>query len=157
MMRINVKSVLYGMQEILPHFKERKTGHVINVSSLLGRVPFATIRSAYCGAKHFLNSLTASFRLEVHSQFPDIQVSLVSPGVVATDFGLNAIGGGPDSRQFPGAQPPEEVAAVITDVILSRRADTYTRPEYRKLIAGYYSADDLDAVESRPPFVQAPR
>jgi len=40
-MRLNVKSALYGMQEILPHFKERNEGHVINISSMLGRVPFA--------------------------------------------------------------------------------------------------------------------
>ena len=47
MIRINVKSVLYGTQEILPHFMERNDGHVINVSSMLGRIPFAVIRSAY--------------------------------------------------------------------------------------------------------------
>src|SRR5262249_38830430 len=29
-MSVNVKSVLYGMQEVLPHFKERGTGQVIN-------------------------------------------------------------------------------------------------------------------------------
>ena len=64
MVRANVKSALYGMQEVLPHFKARGTGHIINVSSMLGRVPFATVRSAYCGAKHFLNALTATFRAE---------------------------------------------------------------------------------------------
>ncbi len=58
MMDVNVKSVLYGMQEVLPHFRERGDGQVVNVSSLLGRVPFATIRSAYCGAKHYMNALT---------------------------------------------------------------------------------------------------
>jgi Short-chain alcohol dehydrogenase of unknown specificity len=56
--RINVKSAIYGMQEILPHFKERGTGQVINISSMLGRVPFAVIRSAYNGSKHFLNAIT---------------------------------------------------------------------------------------------------
>ena len=60
-MQVNVKSALYGMQEVLPHFKERGTGHIINVSSMLGRIPFAMVRSAYCGAKHFLNALTATF------------------------------------------------------------------------------------------------
>jgi NADP-dependent 3-hydroxy acid dehydrogenase YdfG len=49
-MQVNVKSALYGMQEVLPHFKSRNDGHIINVSSMLGRIPFATIRSAYCGA-----------------------------------------------------------------------------------------------------------
>ncbi|MGH7531734.1 MAG: SDR family oxidoreductase, partial [Gemmatimonadales bacterium] len=56
MVRINVASVLYGMQEILPHFKSRGEGHIINISSMLGRIPFAVIRSAYIGAKHFVNA-----------------------------------------------------------------------------------------------------
>jgi NADP-dependent 3-hydroxy acid dehydrogenase YdfG len=143
MVRDNVKSALYGMQEILPHFKERGAGHVINVSSMLGRVPFALIRSAYSGSKHFLNSLTANFRTEVRAKHPGIQFSLVSPGVVATDFGLKALHGGPDSRSLPGAQPVEEVAAVIADVIESRRGDVYTRPGARETIAAYYAAEDV--------------
>ncbi|HYW49489.1 MAG TPA: SDR family oxidoreductase, partial [Gemmatimonadaceae bacterium] len=51
MMRVNVKSALYGMQSVLPHFRERGRGHIINVSSMLGRAPFAPFRSAYNGAK----------------------------------------------------------------------------------------------------------
>src|SRR5438094_10675019 len=47
MMLVNVKSALYGMQAVLPHFRERRRGHIINISSMLSRVPFATIRSAY--------------------------------------------------------------------------------------------------------------
>jgi NADP-dependent 3-hydroxy acid dehydrogenase YdfG len=139
MIRINVKSVLYGMQEILPHFRSRNAGHVINVSSMLGRIPFAVIRSAYCAAKHFMNSLTATFRAEVQQTHPGIQFSVVSPGVVRTDFGLNAMHGGPDSRQFPESQSAEEVAAVIAGVIESRRPDVYTRAGARDRVVGYYS------------------
>ena len=36
MIRANVKTALYGMQEVLPHFQERGAGHLINVSSMLG-------------------------------------------------------------------------------------------------------------------------
>mgnify|MGYP003351167514 CR=1 FL=1 len=38
MVRINVKSVLYGMQEVLPHFKERGSGQVVNISSMQGMI-----------------------------------------------------------------------------------------------------------------------
>jgi len=138
-MLVNVKSALYGMQEVLPHFQERGEGHVVNVSSMLGRIPFAVFRSAYCGAKHFLNALTATFRAEVQQKHPGIQVSLVSPGIVRTDFGLNAMHGGPDSRQFPDSQSAEEVAAVISGVIESRRADVYTRSGAHDRVVEYYS------------------
>ena len=145
-MRANVYSALYGVQEVLPHFKQRGDGHVINISSLLGRLPLATIRSAYSGAKHFLNALTTMLRAEVQATHPHIQISLVSPGVVRTDFGLNAMHGGPDSRQFPGSQSAEEVAAVIAQVIATRAADVYTLPGARERVAAYYASIGSDAL-----------
>lgn len=51
MITVSVKSALYGMQAVLPHFKQRGEGQIVNVSSMLGRVPFAPFRSAYCAAK----------------------------------------------------------------------------------------------------------
>src|SRR5262245_29111233 len=144
MIQANVKSALYGMQEVLPHFKERNSGHIINVSSMLGRIPFAMVRSAYSGAKHFLNALTAMFREELRESHPGIQISLVSPGVVRTDFGLNAMHGGPDSRQFPGSQSAEEVAAVIARVIATRAPDVYTLSGARERVAGYYASIGAD-------------
>ena len=157
MMRVNVKSALYGIQAVLPHFKERRRGHVINVSSMLGRVPYVPMRSAYSAAKHALNALTASLRAELREEFPDIHVSTVSPGVVATEFGVHAMGGGPDSRALPNAQPAEEVADVIVELLRNPRADVYTRPGYRQQVVDYYAAEDMGAAETRPPFMTAPR
>ena len=143
-MRVNVKSALYGMQEVLPHFKSRNDGQVINISSMLGRIPFAIIRSAYNGTKHYLNALTANFRTEVQATHPGIQFTIVSPGVVRTDFGLNARHGGPDSRSFPESQSAEEVAAVIADAMYSRAPDVYTRNGARERIAAYYATLGAD-------------
>jgi NADP-dependent 3-hydroxy acid dehydrogenase YdfG len=149
MMQVNVKSVLYGMQAVLPHFKQRRAGHIINVSSLLGRVPLAHFRSAYCAAKHASNALTACLRIELRAEFPAIHVSTVSPGVVATEFGSRARGGGVDSRQIPGAQPVGEVAEVIAGVIEQPRADVYTRPQFRDMVVGYFAAEDMAGMEAR--------
>lgn len=149
MMRVNVKSALYGMQTAVAHFQSRGTGHVINVSSLLGRVPFATFRSAYCAAKHALNALTACLRVDVGRSHPGVHVSTVSPGVVATEFGVNAIGGGPDSCKMAGSQTADEVAAVILDVIEHPRADAYTRAGAREMIAAYYAAEDVAELEQQ--------
>lgn len=143
-MRVNVKTALYGMQEVLPHFKSRNAGHVINISSMLGRIPFAAMRSAYSASKHFLNALTANFRSEVQETHPGIQFSLVSPGVVRTDFGKNALHGGPDSWQLPDSQSAEEVAEVIAGVIESRRPDVYTRRGAHDRVAKFYDAVGTD-------------
>lgn len=140
MMLINVKSALYGMQEVLPHFKERGEGHIINISSMLGRIPYATFRSAYCGAKHFLNALTVMMRDEVQKTHPGIQFSLVSPPAVRTGFGAHALHGGPDSRSLPTTQSAEEVAEVIARIIETREPDAYTVKGSRDRVIRYYSA-----------------
>jgi NADP-dependent 3-hydroxy acid dehydrogenase YdfG len=140
MMRDNVKSALYGMQAVLPHFKAAGQGVVANVSSMLSRVPFATIRSAYSAAKSALDSLTETLRFELARDFPGIRVVLVLPGVVATDFGANALGGGPDSRALPGAQPVTEVAKVVADGLLAGPVDVYTRPEGLERVLGHLRA-----------------
>ncbi len=140
MVRVNVTSALLGMQEVLPHFRSRHHGHVINVSSLLGRIPYVVHRAAYTGAKHFLNALTADFRAEVQATHPEIQFSVVSPGPVRTDFGRNAMHGGVDSRTLADAQSAEEVALVIAEVMDSRRPDVYTRPGLQARVAAYYAA-----------------
>jgi NADP-dependent 3-hydroxy acid dehydrogenase YdfG len=150
MITVNVKSVLYGVQAVLPHFRERNAGHVIAVSSMLGRIPLFHARSAYSAAKAALNSLMTSLRLELRDS--SIHVSTVLPGIVATEFGANARYGGPDSRSLPGAQPVEEVANLIADLVEKPRAELYTRPELRGFAAHYYAAEDVAVIESQPPF-----
>jgi NADP-dependent 3-hydroxy acid dehydrogenase YdfG len=140
MITINIKSVLYGVQEVLPHFRERGSGQIINVSSVLGRVPMAPFRSAYNGAKHFLNAITWNLRQELSESIPGVTVSLVSPPVVATEFGVNALHGGPDSRSLPFPQDVDEVGNVIAWVIDTRKLDVYTRPGSKPRVTEFLSA-----------------
>jgi NAD(P)-dependent dehydrogenase (short-subunit alcohol dehydrogenase family) len=157
MMLVNVKSALYGMQAALPHFRAKGRGHIVNVSTLLARLPLASFRSAYSASKHALAALTASLRMELRASFPEIHVSSVHPGIVATEFGVNALHGGIDSRAMPGAQPAAEVAEVIASVIEHPRADVYTRPGAQQMVAAYFGAQDMGLAERQPPFMAAPR
>ena len=152
MMAVNVKSALYGMQAIVPHFQERGTGHVINVSSFLGRVPFVAVRSAYNAAKHALNALTANLRMELRNTHPGIRVSLVMPGVVRTEFAANALGapathGAGGGGGGPPGQTAEEVAAVIADVIEHPVAEVYTNPAGAEMARRYFQ--DVAAFEEQ--------
>ena len=151
MIAVNVKSALYGMQAITPHFIERGRGHVINVSSFLGRVPVATPRSAYNAAKAALNALTANVRVDLKRTHPEVYVSLVMPGLVSTDFAKNARGStGPMPAAAIGSpmkpQTPEEVAAIIADVIDRPAAEVYTNPASAALAARYF--DDVSRFEA---------
>ena len=153
MIAVNLKSVVYGIQAVLPHFKERQRGHIITISSGLARLPLAAQRSAYSASKAGVNLLMASLRRELRDPFPEIQTTVVMPGVVATEFGANALHGGLDSRALPGAQPVEEVAEIIAQAIEHPVAETYTRPEMKQLASRYFAADDVAAMEAQPPFM----
>jgi short-subunit dehydrogenase len=144
MMAVNVKSALYGMQTIAPHFIERRRGHIINVSSFLGRVPMATHRSAYNAAKAALNALTANVRVDLASKYSDIQVSLVMPGLVATDFARNALGSAGATAPPWVANSPmkpqsaEEVAAAVAELIANPVAEIYTNPASAPMAQRYF-------------------
>jgi NADP-dependent 3-hydroxy acid dehydrogenase YdfG len=147
MMAINLKSALYGMQSIMPHFISRGEGHLINVSSMLGRVPFVSARSAYNAAKHALNALTANLRVEVRDH-PGIKVSLVMPGVVHTEFIAHAAGDKPviAAGSLPG-QTAEEVAQAMADLIEHPVAEIYTNPALKQTVQEYFA--DVGAFEER--------
>src|SRR5438105_1593294 len=155
MMTVNVKSALYGMQAIAPHFLSRGRGHIINVSSFLGRVPVATHRSAYNAAKAALNALTANARVDLKRQNANIHVSLVMPGIVRTEFVKSVLyseGAGlmPWTRDAnappPLVQTAEDVAAMIAGVIDNPVAELYTNPASAGMARKYF--EDVGAFET---------
>jgi short-subunit dehydrogenase len=138
MMKMNVYTALFSIQAVLPIFKEKKEGLIVNVSSLLGRnAELAAPRSAYSGAKHFLNGLIGSLRAELAQDgFSGIILSIFSPGIVKTDFGT--VAGGPDSRQLPGAQEVEEVASILfNESVVRRKSEVYTSDFGRNAVLKY--------------------
>jgi len=147
MMAVNVKSALYGMQAAVPHFIARGGGHVINVSSMLSRVPSATYRSGYNAAKAALNALTANLRVDLAREHPAVHVSLVMPGIVTTDFQEHAKGGSPPlpAAALRDAQTPEEVADKIAELIEHPVAEIYTNPQHHARALQYFH--DIGAFE----------
>ena len=147
---VNLKSAIYGMQAVVPHFIERGEGHLINISSFLGRVPVASFRSIYSASKAALNSLTSNLRMDLRAH-PGIQVSLIMPGIVTTDFASNVRGearppmtAGPPAGA-PKPQTPEEVAERIADVIKNPVPEAYTNPAFAEVARRYFG--DVGAFE----------
>jgi short-subunit dehydrogenase len=162
MMKVNVLSALYGMQVAVKYFQTRTpaSGMVMNVSSQLGRISsFAPMRSAYCASKYSLNALTSALRVDIAKSYPEIIISLFSPGAVATDFGSNALHGGVDSRKNPGAQDVGEVADVIIEGIIEKKEDFYSRSVYQTFVSEYYkdvaSADRKFIEGGAPEFIKS--
>ena len=148
MMAVNVKSALYGMQAVVPHFMQRGEGHLINVSSFLGRVPLASFRSAYNAAKAALNALTANLRTDLRAKYPNIHVSTVMPGIVLTEFARNAgslAPGAPRPSSPMRPQSVEEAVASIVELVEHPKAELYTNPASQKIARAYF--DDVEAFE----------
>jgi NADP-dependent 3-hydroxy acid dehydrogenase YdfG len=143
MMSVNVKSVLFGIQAVIPYFQEQGKGHLINISSFLGRVPFVNYRSVYNAAKSAVNILTANLRTDLRRTHPDINVSVVMPGIVQTDFAKNALYG--TSPMPPGAstgmkpQTPQEVADILMELIKNPKPEVYTNPSSPEIAKAYYT------------------
>jgi len=135
------------MQAAVPHFIARGSGHLINVSSVLSRVPFATYRSAYNAAKAALNALTANLRQDLAAAHPHVHVTLVMPGLVSTDFAKNALHGSPPlpAAVTAEAQTAEQVASAIVDAIEHPVAELYTNPRHRDVVLDYFK--DVGAFE----------
>lgn len=82
MIDVNIRGVLHGIAAALPHFKARRSGQFVNVSSLGGRIAVAT-GAVYCGTKFAVHAISEALRQEVGG---DIRVTIVSPGVVESDL-----------------------------------------------------------------------
>jgi len=83
MVRINVEAAFRMAYLAVRHFKSNGSGHLVNVSSILGTKTRPTA-GAYAGTKFAIEALSEALRLELAGT--GIQVSCVEPGLVMTEL-----------------------------------------------------------------------
>src|SRR6185436_1119612 len=81
MIDVNIRGVLHGIAAVLPHMTARKSGHVINLSSIGGHLVYPTA-AVYCGTKFAVRAISEGLRQETK----DIRVTIISPGVVESEL-----------------------------------------------------------------------
>ena len=84
MVDVNIKGVLYTTGAVITHMKEKKSGHIVNLSSVAGRIVFPA-GSVYCATKHAVAAFSEGLRQEF-SVRSNIRVTSIEPGVVATEL-----------------------------------------------------------------------
>lgn len=84
MVDVNLKGVLYCTAAVLPGMLERSEGHIVNISSVAGRIVFPA-GSVYCATKHAVTAFGEGLRQEL-SVRNNIRVTTIEPGVVATNL-----------------------------------------------------------------------
>ncbi|MDO9153451.1 MAG: SDR family NAD(P)-dependent oxidoreductase [Paludibacter sp.] len=85
MIDTNIKGLLYITKLIVPGMIERKSGHIVNISSIAGIEVYPN-GGVYCATKHAVNAITKGLRLDLVKH--GIKVSSISPGMVETEFSL---------------------------------------------------------------------
>ena len=83
MLDVNIMGVMNGMKIVMNDMKARKSGTIINVSSIAGVQPFPT-HAAYCASKYGVTGLTAVARGEMSPH--NVRVLSVCPGAVSTEL-----------------------------------------------------------------------
>jgi NADP-dependent 3-hydroxy acid dehydrogenase YdfG len=103
----NLKGILYMTRAVVKHMISRKSGVIINMSSLAGIEGYAGM-AVYSATKFGIRGFSEALREELSGR--KIQVYSICPGAVRTD--LNA--------KFTGEPavgiPPEEVAKLIVKI-----------------------------------------
>ena len=112
---LNVLGLLYATHAVLPIFKAQGVGHVVNLSSVAGRITRAGM-GVYSATKWGVNAISEALRQEVHKD--NIRVTIIEPGMVATEFIDNITD--PAAKQalearFKAVTPlqPEDIARAI--------------------------------------------
>src|SRR5262249_52419432 len=98
---LNLKSAYLCTKTVAASMMERKTGAIVNVSSIAGRTGGALGSAHYSAAKGGLITLTKNFAKELAPH--GVRVNAVSPGVIDTAF----------HQQFPTAEMIKNYVAAI--------------------------------------------
>ncbi|EGN92457.1 hypothetical protein SERLA73DRAFT_147190 [Serpula lacrymans var. lacrymans S7.3] len=85
MFATNVLGLISVTQLFIKDFKQRNTGHVINIGSIAGREAYAG-GSIYCATKHAVSAFTGSLMRELVDT--SIRVTEIQPGMVETEFSV---------------------------------------------------------------------
>ena len=132
LLELNVMAVFTATQAVLPWMRRSGRGHIINVSSIVGRrgVPY---RGAYSATKFALGGLSEALRVELRGT--GIDVSLVYPIGTATEFHDVESRRAGQGRQGP-IQSSEHVARCILRCVRRPRAEVYPfRPSWLLALA----------------------
>lgn len=83
MLNVNLNSVFYMTQEVLPYMIHEKEGCIINISSIWG-ITGAACETHYSVAKAGVDAMTKSLAKELGPS--NIRVNSIAPGIIDTDM-----------------------------------------------------------------------
>jgi len=113
----NLKGIFFASRAVLPSMIERRKGHIINISSIAGKVGSAN-RALYCASKFGVVGFSYSLAEEVREH--GVRVSVVCPGSTNTDFSPKDTAGKSRERMLQ----PADVAHAVR-MLLGQEANSF--------------------------------
>lgn len=129
----NLWGYIYTINALLPHFFQRRSGIIVNVSSIGGKVPTAYI-VPYCTSKFGVTGLTEALQSELQPK--GIHVCGIYPNLIKSSLMERAIFRGKDEQdaqsrreqlenvfKTPIVEKPEDVANAIWDAVKNKKSE----------------------------------
>jgi len=114
MIDTNIKGLLYITRAVSPGMVNRKSGHIINISSIAGKEVYPN-GNVYAATKHAVDALSKAMRIDLVSH--GIKVSNIGPGMVDTEFSVVRFKGDKKKADdvYKGFQPllAEDIAEAV--------------------------------------------
>lgn len=129
---VNVLGLLATTKALLPHFRANRSGTIVNVSSMGGRITFP-LGTLYHGTKFAVEGLSEALHYELAPL--GVRVKIVEPGGIRTDFGgrsfdfthdpalteyqplVDAVLAGLGTTMVEQGSEPEQIAKVVYDAV----------------------------------------
>ncbi|MEO1050927.1 MAG: SDR family oxidoreductase [Bacteroidota bacterium] len=137
----NVIGLIDTTKAVLPHFRENKSGTIINISSIGGIMTFP-LGSLYHGTKFAVEGISEALSFEMSAI--GVKVKIVEPGLIATDFAGRSFDFTNDEsltayqpvvaatfKGFEAAGDNISPASLVADVIWEAANDKSDRLRYR--------------------------
>jgi 3-hydroxy acid dehydrogenase/malonic semialdehyde reductase len=114
MIDTNVKGLLYVTRAVVPGMVERSSGHIVNLGSTAGELPYP-MGAVYCATKAAEKSINDGLRQDVLGT--PLRVTSIDPGMVQTDFSKVRFRGDEEraANVYQGVIPltPDDIADAI--------------------------------------------
>ncbi|TDE87052.1 SDR family oxidoreductase [Deinococcus sp. S9] len=119
-LRVNLEAPIELTRLVLPEMRARRSGQIVNIGSVAGRIPF---NGMYSASKFGLRGFSQALRRELLGS--GVEVSLISPGFVRSEMTRAA------RLPMPG---PEVVARAVANVLERPRREVIVPAAYRLLV-----------------------
>lgn len=86
MINTNIVSIQVLTKLYLQEMKKKNKGHILNVASIAGLLPGGPLMATYYATKSYVVSLTRAIRKELEIEKSNVNVSVLCPGPVKTNF-----------------------------------------------------------------------